>query len=83
MNNNKSKNLKNYYKHDSVYGIANRIAYYKNLRDILEAHKTKQADILFRKKLLDNQRRNNYQLEYDRIRQYLHDRHITKTTKEL
>jgi hypothetical protein len=52
-----SRKLKNYYSSDSVHGIRNNLAYYKQLRELLDAHKTKAASIEFRKKVLDNQRK--------------------------
>jgi hypothetical protein len=77
-----SRNLKNYYSSDSVYGIRNNLRYYKQLKQLLDAHKTKQENILFRKKVIDNQKRLNYQLEYDRIRNFLYNNHIVPTTRE-
>ena len=74
--------MKNYYASDSIYGIRNNLAYYKQLRDLLDAHKTKAASIEFRKKVLDNQRKNNYQMEYDRIRNHLYNDTIIPTTIE-
>jgi hypothetical protein len=75
--------LKNYYSSDSIYGIRNNLAYYKQLRDLLDAHKTKAASIEFRKKVLDNQKKNNYQMEYDRIRNFLYSTNVTPQTKEI
>jgi signal transduction histidine kinase len=83
MNNTKSRKLKNYYASDSVYGIRNNLAYYKHLRDLLDAHKTKQASIEFRKKVIDNQRNLNYQLEYDRLRNFINNQPLHTTIETL
>ena len=40
----------------------------KHAKDLMEAHTTKQSLISFRKKLLDDQKKNNYSMEYDRVR---------------
>jgi hypothetical protein len=40
----------------------------KHSKDQMEAYNTKQSLISFRKKLLDDQKKNNYSMEYDRIR---------------
>jgi len=77
-----SKKLKNYYSSDSVHGIKHNLTYYKMLKDLLEAHKTQKENILFRKRVLDSQKRNNYQIEYDRIRNYLHDHNIMPQTRQ-
>ena len=42
--------------------------YAKNLKDTMEAHNTKVASIAFRKKLLDDQKKFNYQNEYEKVR---------------
>ena len=42
--------------------------YAKNLKDTMEAHNTKIASIAFRKKLLDDQKKSNYQSEYEKVR---------------
>ena len=61
--------MKNKYSH-TLYdnAIKARLAYFNRVRDDLKAHKAKSENILLRKKILDNQTKNNYQLEYDRIR---------------
>jgi hypothetical protein len=45
--------------------------FHENLNKELEARKTKSANVLFRKKLLENQTKQNYALELHRIRGYL------------
>jgi len=42
--------------------------YAKNLKDTMEAHNTKTASIAFRKQLLDNQKKLNYQSEFEKVR---------------
>ena len=42
--------------------------YAKNLKDTMEAHNTKTALITFRKQLLDNQKKLNYQSEFEKVR---------------
>ncbi len=42
--------------------------YAKNLKDTMEAHNTKTASKAFRKKLLDDQTKHNYQSEYEKVR---------------
>jgi hypothetical protein len=56
---------------NDLFGLSSRINYFKNLKDQLEAHRSKQSSILFRKKLLENQNKHNYALELHRIRGYL------------
>ena len=63
---------KNYVKemsapHD-LLGLSSRTKYFKNLKDQLEAHQTKTKSILFRRKLLENQTKQNYANELHRIR---------------
>ena len=42
--------------------------YAKHLKDTMEAHNTKTASIEFRKQLLENQKRHNYQSEFEKVR---------------
>ena len=42
--------------------------YAKNLKDTMEAHNTKIASIAFRKKILYDQKKFNYQSEYEKVR---------------
>ena len=42
--------------------------YAKNLKDTMEAYNTKTASIAFRKKLLDDQKKHNYQSEFEKVR---------------
>jgi len=56
---------------NDLFGLSSRIAYFKNLKDQLEAHQTKTKSVLFRRKLLENQKKQNYANELHRIRGYL------------
>ena len=47
-----------------------------HLQKILEAKETKSKDVLRRKQMLDHYNKQNYQLEYDRIRDLLHNKTI-------
>ena len=63
---------KNYVKdmsapHD-LFGLSSRISYFKNLKDQLEAHQSKSESIMFRRKLLEKQKKQNYANELHRIR---------------
>ncbi len=48
--------------------LEKRLAYYKHLKQQLEARETKISSINLRKQWLQRQNANNYQQEYDRIR---------------
>ena len=48
--------------------IASKLHYYKQLQKQIDAHQTKEASIVLRKKFLERQKVANYQNEYDRIR---------------
>jgi hypothetical protein len=48
--------------------IKNNLNYYDLVQKQLDAHQTKVASIQIRKKMLERQKVNNYQNEYDRIR---------------
>lgn len=74
--------------------IQHQLFYFKNQQKIIDAHKTKQAMISTRKQWLDLQNINNYQSEYDRIRNALQSStvaeqgaptvsHINKRMKDL
>ena len=57
--------------------------YYKNLQKVLDARATRKADLLLRKRIIDNKNKQNYQLEYDRIRDLVHSKTIKDDTKEM
>ena len=48
--------------------ITNRLHYFKNVQKQLDAHATKASSIALRKRWLENQKKMNYENEYDRIR---------------
>lgn len=48
--------------------IRNRIQYWQRVQQMYDIHEMKEKSIHFRKKLLEDQTRANYQHEYDRIR---------------
>ena len=56
---------------NDLFGLSSRINYFKNLKDQLEAHRSKQSSIMFRRILLENQTKQNYANELHRIRGYL------------
>ena len=63
---------KNYVKdmsapHD-LFGLSSRISYFKNLKDQLEAHQSRTKSIMFRRKLLEDQKKQNYANELHRTR---------------
>ena len=53
---------------DLQHMIASKLHYYKQLQKQIDAHQTKEASIVLRKKFLERQKVANYQNEYDRIR---------------
>ena len=48
--------------------IRNRIQYWQRVKHMMEMHEMKQKSIHFRKKLLEDRTKVNYQHEYDKIR---------------
>ena len=80
MNNRKLDKTK--YRNNLDEAILNNLAYYKQVRNILDAHKTKAEHAEFRQKILDHHMKNNYQMEYDRIRSQLYDNSITLTARQ-
>ena len=48
--------------------VRNRFDYWKRVKNTMEMHETKQKSILFRKQILDDRVRANYQNEYERLR---------------
>ena len=48
--------------------IRNRIHYWQRVKHMMEMHEMKQKSIHFRKKLLEDRAKVNYQHEYDKIR---------------
>lgn len=54
----------------------------KNLKNVLEAHQTKAASILFRKNLLEHQNKLNYTTELSRIRGELSRTNLPYQTRQ-
>jgi len=48
--------------------ILNRIQYWKRVKHMMDLHETKEQSIHFRKKMLQDQIKTNYQNEFDRLR---------------
>ena len=59
------------------------VNHYKQLQKLLDAYKTRQASIEFRRNVIQKQKKNNYQLEYDRIRNQLGSHLVPHTTKQM
>ena len=57
--------------------------YYETLQKVLDARATRKADILLRRKILGHREKQNYQHEYDRIRDLMHSQTIRNDTKEM
>ena len=57
--------------------------YYETLQKVLDARATKKAHILLRHKILGHREKQNYQHEYDRIRDLVHSKTIRSDTKEM
>ena len=58
------------------------LKHYEELQKFLDAYKTRQASVEFRRNVLRKQQKHNYQLEYDRIRSVL-EHSLIPTTKEM
>ena len=61
--------------------IKNRIHYWIRIKHMMEMYELKQKSIHFRKKLLDDQVKTNYQNEYERIRGALSHSVLTQHSK--
>ena len=57
--------------------------YLENLQKQLDARATKKASILVRRSIISHRAKQNYQLEYDRIRDLIHSKTIKGDTKEM
>ena len=53
---------------ESAQAIKNNLHYWKLVKEKQEAHETKVKSAIFRRNLLESQKRINYQNEYDRLR---------------
>ena len=63
--------------------IANRLHYFKTLKDKLDAHATKARSINLRKQFIESQKKMNYTNEYNRIRSELEQSKLKGLTTEL
>ena len=63
--------------------IRNRPAYFKKIKEMLEAHELKAKSIHFRNKLLRDRKRASYQNEYDRLRGAIENTVVTSHTREI
>ena len=57
--------------------------YLENLQKELDARATKKSSILLRRAMIAHRAKQNYQLEYDRIRDLIHSKTISGDTKEM
>ena len=63
--------------------LKHTITHYENLQKILDARATEKADIMFRRTMIQRQNRNNYQMEYDRLRNLIEGKLITGQNEEM
>ena len=59
------------------------LKYYETLQKVSDARATKKSDVLVRRKILAHREKQNYQHEYDRIRDLVHSKTIRNDTKEM
>ncbi len=71
----KNKNNEDLDKH-----IRNKINDFKQVKDILDAHKTRAESVWLRRQWIQKQKLNNYASEYERIRSHL-DSHTNYRTQ--
>ena len=85
VNKNKSNNSKPLSLQTNVIDrhIANRLHYFKTLKDKLDAHATKARSINLRKQFIESQKKMNYTNEYNRIRSELEQSKLKGLTTEL
>ena len=57
--------------------------YYETRQKVFDARATQKADILLRQKILGHREKQNYQHEYDRIRDLIHSKTIRNDNKEM
>ena len=65
------------------HSIRNRPAYFKRIKEMLEAHELKAKSIHFRRKLLQDRKKASYQNEYDRLRGAIAHTVVSDHTKEV
>ena len=59
------------------------LKYYENLRMVLDARATKKSDVFIRRKILAHRDKQNYQLQYDSIRDLMQSKTIRSDTKTM
>ena len=69
--------------HFAFRDMKHSLHYYEALQRVLDARATKKSDILLRRKILEHREKQNYQHEYDRIRDLVHSKTIRGDTKEM
>ena len=74
------RNTQNTFKYKGDF--KHTVKHYENLQGILDARATKKSSNMFRKNMIDRQNRNNYQIEFDRIRNLLEGKVITGQSAE-
>ena len=65
------------------HSIRNRPAYFKRIKEMLEAHELKAKSIHFRRKLLQDRKKASYQNEYDRLRGAIAHTIVSQHTREV
>ena len=59
------------------------LKYYEDLQKVLDGRATKKSNTLLRRTMIAHRNKQNYQLEYDRIRDMVHSKTISGNTKEM
>ena len=59
------------------------LTYYETLQMVLDGRATKKASTLLRRSMIAQREKQNYQLEYERIRDLVHSKTIRGDTKEM
>jgi len=59
------------------------LKYYEDLQKVLDGRATKKSNTLLRRSMIAHRNKQNYQLEYDRIRDLVHSKTIRGDTKEM
>ena len=56
------------------------LKYYEDLQKVLDGRATKKSNTLLRRSMIAHRNKQNYQLEYDRIRDMVHSKTISGDT---
>ena len=67
----------------NIKDMKHSLHYLENLQTVLDARATKKASILVRRSMIAHRVKQNYQTEYDRIRNLIHSKTIRSDTKEM